>query len=104
MQSIVAASWDIAEGICLLVRGGHRGIHPGANVALDLLIWLGFLMATLLLGLGVAGFSLLAGYASSYNYYSDYSYGGYNYSSVSRAAGSILSMGQATLGLAATLM
>jgi hypothetical protein len=34
-----------------LVRGGHRGIHPGANVALDLLIWLGFLGAVIVFAL-----------------------------------------------------
>jgi hypothetical protein len=61
-------------------------------------------MATLLLGLGVAGFSLLAGYASSYDYYPGDSYGGYSYSNVSGVMGGILSMGQAILGLAATLM
>ena len=36
-----------------MVRRGHRGIHPGANVALDLLIWLGFLAAVILLTLVV---------------------------------------------------
>ncbi|KAL1841529.1 hypothetical protein VTJ49DRAFT_6958 [Mycothermus thermophilus] len=41
----LSAAWALAEGIAILVRGGHRGIHPGANVALDLLIWLGIVPA-----------------------------------------------------------
>ncbi|KAH8900352.1 hypothetical protein GQ53DRAFT_835421 [Thozetella sp. PMI_491] len=32
--------WSILDIICIIARGGHRGIHPGANVALDLLLWL----------------------------------------------------------------
>jgi hypothetical protein len=36
----LSAIWATAEGICILARGGHRGIHPGANVALDLILWL----------------------------------------------------------------
>ena len=50
-QSVLAVCWDIAEGISILARGGHRGIHPGANVALDLLIWLGFLGVVIVLEL-----------------------------------------------------
>jgi hypothetical protein len=32
----------LAEAICICARGGHRGIHPGACVGVDLIIWLGF--------------------------------------------------------------
>jgi len=49
--TIPAAIWDVSEGICIIVRRGHRGLHPGANVALDLLIWLGFVGATIALWL-----------------------------------------------------
>jgi hypothetical protein len=28
--------------ICILKRGGNRGIHPGAIVAVDLFAWLGW--------------------------------------------------------------
>lgn len=38
--------WTIAESICIVVRPGRRGIHPGANVALDLILWLLFIPAT----------------------------------------------------------
>lgn len=34
--------WDVAECICIWKRGGHRGIHPGAVVAVDLFAWLGW--------------------------------------------------------------
>ncbi|KAJ2892110.1 hypothetical protein MKZ38_010226 [Zalerion maritima] len=56
-SSALALIWDISECICISVRGGHRGIHPGAVVALDLLIWLGYLSATVALS--------LLGYAAS---------------------------------------
>ncbi|KAK4140580.1 uncharacterized protein C8A04DRAFT_14828 [Dichotomopilus funicola] len=41
---IITFCWDIAEGVCILKRPGHRGIHPGAIVAVDLLAWLGWLV------------------------------------------------------------
>jgi hypothetical protein len=40
LQVGLAGSWQIAEYITLCVRR-NRGIHPGAHVALHLLIWLG---------------------------------------------------------------
>ncbi|KAL6869637.1 hypothetical protein ACO1O0_000963 [Amphichorda felina] len=40
----VGIIWDVAEGICILARRGRRGIHPGAIVAIDLLLWLGFIV------------------------------------------------------------
>ncbi|KAK3985436.1 hypothetical protein QBC44DRAFT_404598 [Cladorrhinum sp. PSN332] len=35
--------WTIADAICIIFRKGRRGIHPGANVALDLIFWLVFI-------------------------------------------------------------
>ena len=35
--------------MCILKRGGNRGIHPGAIVAIDLLAWLGWAIVDLLL-------------------------------------------------------
>ena len=43
--------WNIAETICIVKRGGHRGIHPGANVGVDLIIWLGLTASTTIFGL-----------------------------------------------------
>lgn len=43
-QACVGIIWDVAEGICILARRGRRGIHPGAIVAIDLLLWLGFIV------------------------------------------------------------
>ncbi|KAL1836115.1 hypothetical protein VTJ49DRAFT_5560 [Mycothermus thermophilus] len=48
--------WDVAEAICLVVRGGNRGIHPGAIVGIDLLMWLGWICEAFLFGLmGLVG-------------------------------------------------
>ncbi|KAL2162468.1 hypothetical protein VTH06DRAFT_7381 [Thermothelomyces fergusii] len=46
--AIVTFIWDVAEIICIWMRGGHRGIHPGAVVAIDLLAWLGWGLVDLL--------------------------------------------------------
>ncbi|KAL2198272.1 hypothetical protein P885DRAFT_76978 [Corynascus similis CBS 632.67] len=48
-QASFSVVWTIADGIAVVVRAGHRGIHPGANVGVDLLLWLGFLVGTVLL-------------------------------------------------------
>ena len=53
--------WNFAEGICVLTRGGHRGIHPGANVALDLILWLGLTGMCVALALLGAGASVVSG-------------------------------------------
>ena len=37
-----------------MARGGHRGIHPGANVGVDLVCWLALLATTILLGISGA--------------------------------------------------
>ncbi|KAM7219584.1 hypothetical protein V8F06_004965 [Rhypophila decipiens] len=65
--TIVSMCWSLSEMICIYVRGGHRGIHPGACVAVDLLLWLAFIGATAMLsflGIATAAMGLLA-YPSS---------------------------------------
>lgn len=59
--------FDVAESICLLVRRGHRGMHPGACVAVDLILWLGFTGGAVYLGLFQYYFS-----ENSYYYYDEY--------------------------------
>ncbi|KAK4126798.1 hypothetical protein N657DRAFT_677529 [Parathielavia appendiculata] len=65
--------WDIAEVLCILKRGGNRGIHPGAVVAIDLILWLGWLTVGFMLGvLGLmshAGSYILDYSGSSYTQY-----------------------------------
>ncbi|KAK3295092.1 uncharacterized protein B0H64DRAFT_418736 [Chaetomium fimeti] len=53
---IVTFIWDVAEAVCILKRGGNRGIHPGAVVAIDLLAWLGWAIVDLML----ASFGLIS--------------------------------------------
>ncbi|SPQ26522.1 65edb3fb-c379-489a-9eac-a4c3862a4fa9 [Thermothielavioides terrestris] len=65
--------WDIAEGICILCRGGHRGIHPGAIVAIDLLCWLGWVVIVFFMC--VSGLITRARYfIDDYSGYDDYQY------------------------------
>lgn len=85
-QAVVSAVWSLSEGICILARGGRRGIHPGANVALDLLLWLGFVAGAVLVW--------IVGIGDYYDYY-DYRGRGVQ----TRAAG----LGQAMIGLGSTL-
>ncbi|KAH7170653.1 hypothetical protein EDB81DRAFT_174700 [Dactylonectria macrodidyma] len=47
----VALIWDVAESICLCARRGHRGIHPGAIVGVDLILWLGYIVAVVFFGI-----------------------------------------------------
>ncbi|KAK4223379.1 hypothetical protein QBC38DRAFT_517166, partial [Podospora fimiseda] len=35
--------WTIADTACIIFRRGRRGIHPGANIALDLILWIVFI-------------------------------------------------------------
>ncbi|KAI0126223.1 hypothetical protein BJ170DRAFT_634203 [Xylariales sp. AK1849] len=49
-QAGIALCWSIAEVITICTRSGRRGIHPGAHVALHLLLWLGFCAASGLTG------------------------------------------------------
>ncbi|KAK4152168.1 hypothetical protein C8A00DRAFT_44719 [Chaetomidium leptoderma] len=52
---IVTFVWDLAECFCILKRGGNRGIHPGAIVAIDLFAWMGWgLLDLFIAALGVA--------------------------------------------------
>ncbi|KAI5921486.1 hypothetical protein F4810DRAFT_678282 [Camillea tinctor] len=72
-QAGISLIWSIAELITICARRGHKGIHPGAHVALHLLLWLGFIVGVGLTGYLLA-FTTLYDY---YDYYSDYSYYGY---------------------------
>ncbi|KAK4173977.1 hypothetical protein QBC36DRAFT_334678 [Triangularia setosa] len=47
-SAAVCIAWDIAEITCIVKRGGNRGIHPGAIVGVDLILWLGLVFITLL--------------------------------------------------------
>ncbi|KAK4213164.1 hypothetical protein QBC37DRAFT_483223 [Rhypophila decipiens] len=94
-----ALAWDITEGICILARGGHRGIHPGACVGVDLILWLGLTACTTLLGILGVGSGFFAYYYDYYDslYFDDaYGDGGvYN---------DLVNKGRAVLGLGATLI
>ncbi|KAH6998362.1 hypothetical protein BKA56DRAFT_664955 [Ilyonectria sp. MPI-CAGE-AT-0026] len=57
----VAFIWNFSESICLCVRRGHRGIHPGAVVGVDLILWLGYLVAIVI-------FAIWTGIADGYYY------------------------------------
>ena len=79
-QAALSLIWSFSEIICIAVRGGHRGIHPGACVGLDLIIWLVFLVMVIIYALvGV----LFRPYGSSYDYY------GYNYGDTSNVEASM---------------
>ncbi|KAM7208412.1 hypothetical protein V8F20_001390, partial [Naviculisporaceae sp. PSN 640] len=83
--TVVSICWSLSEMICIYVRAGHRGIHPGACVAVDLLLWLAFIAATAMLSiLGIAT-------------YND------DYESVSQTLNGVAAKGQALIGLGATL-
>ncbi|KAF6814319.1 hypothetical protein CMUS01_12659 [Colletotrichum musicola] len=43
--AIASVIWDTSELITTCARGGRKGIHPGAHVALHLLFWLVFAVA-----------------------------------------------------------
>ena len=59
--------WDIAEGITLIVRRrSYKGIHPGACVGVDLVLWLA-------LGALSGAMIPVASYGDGYNY-SSYDY------------------------------
>ncbi len=94
-QTIVALCWEIAEGICILARAGHRGIHPGANVAVDLLLWLAF--TSLLTLAGLLGIAEGAG-GSIFDYHSSR-----YYSTYADLLSAVTLKGQAILGLGALL-
>lgn len=37
--------WNSTEIVCILKREGHHSAHPGLAVAVDLILWLSFLVA-----------------------------------------------------------
>lgn len=37
---ILALLWDMIEGLAIVIRAHHRGLHPGSVVAMDLIAWL----------------------------------------------------------------
>jgi hypothetical protein len=96
-QAAVSTIWSFAEGICIITRAGRRGIHPGANVALDLVLWLGLIVGTVLLWLLGVATPVTFGY---YNYADSYNQDRYDtLTEMARLA----RLGQALLGLGSTL-
>ncbi|KAM7201144.1 hypothetical protein V8F33_003556 [Rhypophila sp. PSN 637] len=95
--TIVSTCWSLSEMICIYVRAGHRGIHPGACVAVDLLLWLAFIGATAMLsflGIATSAMGLLAYPTSLYlkerdfdSFNRDDSSSGYGSSSSSSSSG-----------------
>lgn len=82
---VVAALWDIAEFITLCACGRRhgtpvsQGIHPGAHVGVDLLLWLFAILCTLASGVSVRSAESEMQYCeaeeeerSRYYYYYDY--------------------------------
>ncbi|CAH0049474.1 unnamed protein product [Clonostachys solani] len=63
-----SAIWNVAEGICILVRRGRRGMHPAAIVSIDLLVWLAYVALTVT-------YALFGWYD---DYYYSYYYDSYN--------------------------
>ena len=101
--TIVSAVWALSEGICIFARGGHRGIHPGACVAVDLLLWLTFIGSTVALWfLGIA--TAIA--SGTLDGLANYNRDPYEWSdnSVSDTMDGLVAKGQALVGLGATLV
>ncbi|KAK3291649.1 uncharacterized protein B0H64DRAFT_409668 [Chaetomium fimeti] len=96
-QAAVSTIWSFAEGICIITRAGRRGIHPGANVAVDLLLWLGLVVGTVLLWLGGAAAPVTFRY-----YYSGDGYDQDRYDTLTELT-RLAGLGRALLGLGATL-
>ena len=70
--------WNIANITTLLVR--NRAIHPGANVACDLLLWLGLLVTGGFATLGSVNYFYYYPDDNDYSYDGDLGYGGGTYS------------------------
>jgi hypothetical protein len=100
-QAIVSAVWSLSDGICILARGGRRGIHPGANVALDLLLWMGCIVGVVIVSF--FGIPATDYYLDTLDYRIDrYRLG--TSGEVTRAkVTAAAAMGQAMVGLGATL-
>ncbi|KAK0653579.1 hypothetical protein QBC41DRAFT_238678 [Cercophora samala] len=73
-------AWDAAEIVCIMKREGNRGIHPGAIVGVDLILWLGLVFLTLL----CVSFSVVNARHHVNGYYDSYydHYGDVNSSSI----------------------
>lgn len=83
--------------MCILARGGHRGIHPGACVAVDLLLWLALAPGTVILflfGITTTVVANVSDYRDSPDLYGDTMLGGLQ---------DALTRGQALVGLGAAL-
>jgi len=101
----VALAWDCAELITICARPGRRGIHPGAHVGVNLVLWLGIGA-----GAGVYGAILLPGQYNVFDsvYYqavissSEYYYGGL--SELVSAIEAILPLDVAQFAFAVVLM
>ncbi|KAL1841000.1 hypothetical protein VTJ49DRAFT_7554 [Mycothermus thermophilus] len=71
-QAGISLIWAVADAICIVARGGRRGIHPGACVAVDLLLWLGLVVGTAFLSLWGIATDIVNSSSSSYSYYYGY--------------------------------
>ena len=73
--------WNTANIATLLVR--NRAIHPGANVACDLLLWLALLVTGFFATIGATNYLYSSDY-NDYGYGTDSPYGGGTYSNGTR--------------------
>jgi hypothetical protein len=101
-QAGITIIWAIAEFITICARRNHQGIHPGAHVALHLLLWLGYAAS-----LGLNGYFLALAATVSYWYYGYDDYDDYyGYSGYSNYYGytAILPLMQALAAFCALLL
>ena len=73
--------WNTANIATLIAR--NRAIHPGANVACDLLLWLALLVTGFFATIGATNYLYYSAY-NDYYYSSDSPYGGGTYSNGTR--------------------
>ena len=95
--------WNFSEAICVLTRGGHRGIHPGANVALDLILWLGLTGVCVALALINRGASVVSGSYYGILYRRDHTNSLDLFDDAADTFAGLRSKSQALLGLGAVL-
>ena len=98
-QAIVSAVWSLSDGICILARGGRRGIHPGANVALDLLLWMCCMVGVVIVS--VFGITSAKYYLTVIDFRVNRH--GIRYEAQRPSTTAAVAMGQAMVGLGATL-
>ncbi|KAK8062501.1 hypothetical protein PG997_014598 [Apiospora hydei] len=72
-EAAVAIIWSVAEFVTLCARKNQRGIHPGAHVALHLLLWLAFVVAA-----GLTAYVVALNVEYDYYYSSSYRYSRYS--------------------------